>query len=85
MELVLTDNAPVLLAAERLRPFYPNLLAVSNPWVATGTTGERASQLKGKDEATVFSTFLKEVCQTEPTPGDLELFREILGDIQGEG
>ena len=85
VELVLTDNAPVLLAAERLRPFYPNLLAVSNPWVAAGTTGERASQLKGKDEATVFSTFLKEVCQTEPTPGDLELFREILGDIQGEG
>ncbi len=84
VELVLQDKAPVLLAAERLRPFYPNLLIVSNPWTAAGVTGERAAQLKGQDELTVFSSFLQEVCKLEPTPQDQELFQEILTSVQGE-
>lgn len=85
VELVLTDDAPVMLAAERLRPFYPNLLSVSNPWMAQGVTGERAARLKGQDETTVFSSFLKEVCQTEASPQDLELFREVLESLQAQG
>lgn len=85
VELVLTDDAPVMLAAERLRPFYPNLLSVSNPWMAQGVTGERAARLKGQDELTVFTSFLKEVCQTEAAPEDLELFREVLESLQTQG
>ena len=84
MELVLTDDAPIMLAAERLRPFYPNLLSVSNPWMASGVTGERAARLKGQDELTVFSAFLREVCQTEATAQDQELFQEILTSIRGD-
>ena len=84
VELVLTDDAPVMLAAERLRPFYPNLLSVSNPWMAQGVTGERAARLKGQDEVTVFTSFLKEVCQTEAAPEDLELFREVLESLQAQ-
>lgn len=41
VELELADKVPVLLAAERLRPYYPNLLAVLNPWMAEAVTGER--------------------------------------------
>ncbi len=85
VELVLTDDAPIMLAAERLRPFYPNLLSVSNPWMASGVTGERAARLKGQDELTVFSAFLREVCQTEATAQDQELFQEILTSIRGDG
>lgn len=77
VELVLEDKSPVLLAAERLRPGYPNLLSVSNPWAIAGTAGERAARLKGRDEATVFSSFLRDVCGAEPEEGDLELFREM--------
>ena len=61
VELELADKVPVLLAAERLRPYYPNLLAVLNPWMAEAVTGERAARLKGQDERTVFSAFLREV------------------------
>lgn len=84
LELVLEDTSPVMLAAERLRPYYPNLLAVSNPWMASGVTGERASRLKGQDEATVFSSFLREVCQLEPSPQDEALFQEILTGLRKE-
>lgn len=82
VELELTDNAPVLLAAERLRPFYPNLLAVLNPWMAQAVTGQRAAKLRGQDETTVFSAFLREVCQAEPSPQELALFEEVLRSVQ---
>ena len=82
VELVLQDPSPVLLAAERLRPFYPNLLSVSNPWMSTTVTGERAARLKGQDELTVFTSFLKEVCRLAPSPEDQELFREVLGEAR---
>ena len=71
----------VLLAAERLRPFYPNLLSVLNPWMGESLTGERAARLKGQDEATVFAAFLREVCGTEPDPQDQALFQEVLESL----
>lgn len=82
VELALEDREPVLLAAERLRPYYPNLLAVSNRWAADAVTGERAARLKGRDETTVFSSFLKEVCQMDAEEEDLALFREILEEVR---
>lgn len=85
VELVLKDKAPVMLAGERLRPFYPNLLSVSNPWMASGVTGERAARLKGQDELTVFSSFLREVCQLEASPEEEALFREVLESVRKEG
>ena len=81
VEIELTDSAPVLLAAERLRPFYPNLLSVLNPWMGESLTGERAARLKGQDEATVFAAFLREVCGTEPDPQDQALFQEVLESL----
>ena len=84
VELELTDNAPVLLAAERLRPFYPNLLAVLNPWMAQAVTGQRAAKLRGQDETTVFSAFLREVCQAEPSPQELALFEEVLKNVRDD-
>lgn len=85
VELVLKDKAPVMLAGERLRPFYPNLLSVSNPWMASGVTGERAARLKGQDELTVFSSFLREVCQLEASPEEEALFQEVLESVRKEG
>ena len=84
VELVLEDNAPVMLAAERLRPSYPNLLSVSNRWMAATVTGERAAKLKGQNERTVLTSFLKEVCGTEAEPQDLALFQEVLEELRAE-
>lgn len=82
VELALEDKEPVMLAAERLRPFYPNLLAVTNSWAVSASTGERARKLKGRDECTVFSSFLREACQWEADEEDLALFREILEEVR---
>lgn len=81
VEISLTDTAPVLQAAERLRPFYPNLLAVRNRWALEGAAGRRAAGLRGADEPAVFSAFLREVCRIEPEEEDLALFREILKEV----
>ena len=48
VELVLEDEEPVLLAAERLRPLYPNLLSVSHPKAFAAAVGQRAAQLKSR-------------------------------------
>ena len=80
---MLEDSAPVMLAAERLRP-YPNLLSVSNLWMAATVTGERAAKLKGQNRRTVLTSFLKEVCGTEAEPQDLALFQEVLEALRAE-
>ena len=82
VELALEDREPVMLAAERLRPYYPNLLAVTNQWAAAAACGERAQRLKGRDECTVFSSFLRETCQLEADEEDLALFREVLKEVR---
>lgn len=82
VELVLEDQEPVLLAAERLRPYYPNLLSVSHPKAfAMATAGQRAAKLQNQDQATVFASFLKDVCQIEPEEEDLALFREVRMEV----
>lgn len=82
VELTLTDKAPILHAAERLRAKYPNLLTVSNPWMASGGGSARARQLRDKDEAAIFSAFLKEVCGEEADAEDLAVFREVLEEVR---
>lgn len=81
VELTLEDKEPVLLAAERLRPGYPNLLSVSGSW-AMGSAGERAKKLEGQDESTIFTSFLKDVCGLEAEEEDLRLFREVLEEVK---
>lgn len=82
VEIILEDKAPVFSAADRLRQYYPNMLAVSNPWAISGVSGRRAEQLRGKDDLTVFSTFLKDICGVELEDCDRELFGEILEEVQ---
>lgn len=82
VELCLTDKAPVLLAAERLRPFYPNLLSVRNQWALEGAAGRRAKALSGAGEEAVFSAFFREVCGEEPEREDMALFREVLQEVR---
>ncbi len=81
VELELTDTEPVLMAAQRLRPCYPNLLSVINSWTVNAA-GERAGKLSGRDEQSVFSAFMKDVCGLETEDGDLELFRDIWKEVQ---
>lgn len=77
VELELLDKAPILLAAEQLRPYYPNLLAVTNHWAAS-SAGERSKRLKGQNELTIFRAFLEDVCGLTPEEEDIALFGELL-------
>ena len=81
VELILEDRSPVFLARDKLRPYYPNLLSVSNPWAVAGAVGQRAVKLKGQSDLTVFSSFLQDICGTPPEAEDEALFREILEEI----
>lgn len=81
VEITLTDREPVLQAVERLRPRFPNLLSLRNPW--TANQGQRrAQEIRNKDEQTIFTSFLKNVCGWEPDVQDLELFAEILEEVK---
>ncbi len=85
VELVLEDPAPVLLAAQRLRPNFPNLLSVVNNWTGADTAGSRAARLKGLGEEDIFASFFKEACGREPDEADRALFRRVLEEARSEG
>lgn len=82
VELVLEDPAPVLMAAQRLRGNFPNLLSVINNWSAGSAAGSRAARLKGLDEGEVFSAFLRDVCGQEADGEDLALFQAVLEEVK---
>ena len=80
--LELTDQRPLLMPAEQLRPYYPNLLAVSQPWVTQSVIGHRSTQLKGLDDLEVFTAFLRDCYGIQATPEDQALFQEIFREVQ---
>lgn len=81
VELSLTDPAPVLMAAERLRPYYPNLLSLVNAWSAGAAAGARAKKLKGLDDGEIFAAFMKDVCGQDAVDEDRALFREVWEEV----
>ena len=81
-ELRLTDQNPVLLAASRLLPYYPNLLGISHSWGLASGAGERAARLKGQNSRDIFAAFLQDVCGQEADEADLALFEEILKEVE---
>lgn len=82
VELVLTDKSPVFQARDKLRPYYPNLLSVQNPWAIAGEAGQRAEKLRGQDDRTIFSSFLQDICGAAPEDGEMALFESVLGEVE---
>ncbi len=74
LEIELTDKNPVLLAAEQLRTYYPNLLAVTNPWVAEAASSKHTEHRRNQDDMTIFKSFLSEICGIEVTEAEEEWF-----------
>ena len=79
----LTDNGPVYLPAEQLRPYWPNLLGLSSRWLAGAGEGSEdglREQLRhnGTDASAVLREFLTQICGYEPDANDEELFLTAL-------
>lgn len=84
VEILLEDTAPILLAADRLRPYYPNLLAVRNNWILTQAAGQTGSSPRQREDTGVlFSSFMKEICGAEATQAEVQLFQELFSEAQG--
>ena len=82
VELELTDKAPILLAAERLRPYYPQSALVTNRWAADSAIGGTGSKAAEPDRRCNFPLFSQGcVCNIEAAGPDLELFSEILREV----
>lgn len=78
VEIVLQDQNPVLMAAQRLSPYYPALLAVRNQWAMRQADASQAERKKDADEKTLFESFMKDICGVEVDEGEAALFAEIL-------
>lgn len=84
-------KTPVYMPAEQLRPYYPNLLGIHCEWLQQDSeleteTGRLREQLIGRriDEKMVLNEFFRQVCGTEATEEEEELFLEIFGQVQAE-
>ena len=85
VEIILTDEAPVFRPADRLRPYYPNVLSVRSEWFLKQHAGtqDRTTDLRSRSRTELFRSFLKEVCGDEATPEDEQIFEEILKELEG--
>ncbi len=84
-------KTPVYLPAEQLRPYYPNLLAIQCEWLQQDTDlesgqGRLREQLIGRriDEKMVLQEFFRQVCGTQATEDEEQLFLEIFEQVQRE-
>lgn len=81
----LTDDSPVYLPMDRLRPYWPNLLGISSLWLSRAGSGDSAAlreQLhrRAAGDAQVLEQFLQQICGREMEEGDRELFLQALRD-----
>lgn len=83
VEIELTDESPVFRPADRLRPYYPNLLSVRNLWFAQQSHYQPVRNLRDRDQTTIFTGFMKDVCDLEAQPADLKLFLDIMRELEG--
>lgn len=82
IHIVLRDKARVMLAVERLRTVFPNLIGLEYPEESVG--GGRAAALSGLTEDQLFEAFYKEVLGEAPEPVHLEVYREAVKAVRGE-
>ncbi len=83
----LTNNTPVYMPLEQLRPYFPNVLSVHCNWLHTELSGEQKTlrqtiQNRTINEMTVFSQFLQQICGTEPTKEDEVLFQRLFSELK---
>ena len=85
VEILLTDDEPVFRPADRLRPYYPNVLSVRSAWFLKQHAGAQTeADLHSRSRAELFRGFLKEVCGEEAQPEDEALLAEILKELEGD-
>lgn len=85
VEILLTDDEPVFRPADRLRPYYPNVLGVRSTWFLKQHAGTQAeADLHSRSRAELFRGFLKEICGEEAQPEDEALLAEILKELEGD-
>lgn len=82
VEILLEDDAPVFCPADRLRPYYPNLLSVRSAWFLKAGAASPSAAAQSRDRTAVFTGFLRDVCGGEPQAGDEALFLEILRELE---
>lgn len=82
VEILLEDTVPILLAADRLRPYFPNLLAVRNNWMLPQAAGQAGSPKRQEDAGLLFSSFMREICGADATGAETQLFEEILKEVR---
>lgn len=83
VEIELTDEAPVFRPADRLHPYYPNLLSVRHLWFAQQSQYQPVQNLRDRDQTAIFTGFMQDVCGTEAKQEDLALFLEIMREMEG--
>ena len=88
VQLRITDPNPVYLPAERLRPYYPNMLSLHCDWLHAQNlqNQELRSQLfnRNVDDSAVLDLFLSQICGTTVGETDRELFLQACQEVKGE-
>lgn len=84
VEILLEDDAPVFCPADRLRPYYPNLLSVRSTWFLKAGAAAPSAAAQSRDRTAVFDGFLRDICGDEPQAGDTELFLEIMRELEAK-
>lgn len=82
VDIELEDDAPIFRPADRLRPYYPNLLSVRNLWFSQQHENSATANFRESDSRAIFKGFLEDICDTEVKPEDMELFSELMKETE---
>lgn len=71
----LSDDVPIYMPVERLREYYPNILGLKSDYIIRKASQEKHTTVKrNSSDEEILSAFLTQICGTEMTKQDAELF-----------
>lgn len=85
LQVVLTDQAPILDAKHRLETVYPNILQLGYERLQPREEAQETRQRKGLTTEDLFGAFFRETEGTDLTDQEKELLHQVLNELAAEG
>lgn len=82
LEVLITDDGPVLDAIGRLRAVYPNVMLIRRPEKVNGAGAGDRPDLRGKTALQLFEAFYKHVTTDDLSPEQERAFVEVVEGTQ---